>query len=288
MSYFFHAVQKAVGLEAEQTAEPITADRKPESLDTAASVAATAPVTPKPVHVYHPEGRDLPRLVAFPQGEMLEVNIVAVEQCRVLRSRLLELIRVRKLKSILITSTIPGAGKTVISCNLAFAMSQLNDFRVLLVDADLRRPSVARFFGMDFKQGFEEVLEGKANWRDLIFAARPNLHILPARSLDLRSTDLLDSEVSASFIAEVEENYDLVVFDGTPLFPVSDAHVLSSRVDGTVLVLRAHTTPSELAKQAMGLLGKRMVATILNCGDSHGKKAYYKSYYGSSRNPTKQ
>jgi Mrp family chromosome partitioning ATPase len=161
MGFFYQAIKRATGQPVEEAAENQAAMTssviEPVQLAAAASAAAPAHTSASPAKTRASSiARQLLRLqnpiemlVAFLSPPVIDENIIAMEQCRVVRTRLLEVMRARKVKTLLVTSAIPSEGKTVLSVNLAFALSQLEGARVLLVDADLRKPTIAQFLKMN-------------------------------------------------------------------------------------------------------------------------------------------
>lgn len=164
---------------------------------------------------------------------------VQAEQIRTIRTNV-EFAQVdRQLKSLLVTSSIPAEGKSTVSVNLALAMGQ-TDKRVLLVDADLRKPIINRTFRISNEQGLTSLLVNN----DLQFnqvvqkSSDLNLYIMPSGPIPPNPSELLGSAKMASLIKELENHFDLIIYDVPPMNAVTDAQIMASRTDGVLLVVR--------------------------------------------------
>ncbi|GLX05151.1 polysaccharide biosynthesis tyrosine autokinase [Microbispora sp. NBRC 16548] len=184
----------------------------------------------------------------------------------------------RQPKSLVVTSCLPGEGKSSTSVNLAITMAQAG-WRVVLVDADLRRPSVPRYLGIEGGTGLTDVLIERARLRDVIQTwGQPGLSVLPSGRIPPNPSELLGSRGMRSVLAQLTEEYDMVIIDAPPLLPVTDAAALGAICDGALLVVRHGKTRREQVLRAGELLSSinaRLVGTVLNFVPAkHG------SYYG--------
>lgn len=137
---------------------------------------------------------------------------------------------------VVVTSSVPGEGKSTTALALAMAIAEKRQ-RVLLVDADLRRPSVARMVGIEGAAGLSTVLVGEATIEDVVQVWGPaGLHVMPAGQLPPNPSQLIDSAAMASFLAAASAMYDVVVLDTPPMLALTDAAVLAKRADGAVVV----------------------------------------------------
>lgn len=219
-------------------------------------------------------------LVAFLSPPVLESNVHAMEQCRVIRSRIREIMTNRGLSVLEITSALAEEGKTTISVNLAYALSQLDGTRVLLIDADLRRPSVSNFLGMNVERGLADYLQGKAEFEEVAWNVTPSLDVLPTKIMPADPAELLHSQRMLDLVAMARSRYRFVLIDGPPLYPIVDAQVLAQVVDAVLMVVRADKTPFDLGTQAADLVRNKLIGTVLN-GVEHAKSSpYYGGYYG--------
>jgi capsular exopolysaccharide synthesis family protein len=207
----------------------------------------------------------------------------ASERYRLLCTRVLQVNRSTKSQIFLVTSAIAGEGKTLTITNLAFGLSSVEGKRTLLVDLDLRRPSMHRLLGVRPELGDCVFLEKETNWRESVMSIRPNLHVLLAHTAVDRPDELLHSDKMQTFLAESRKEYDIVLIDSAPLLVAVDTHVLVSLVDQALLVVRADNTPIDCAREALGVLGTKALGCILNDVKRLKYEEYYRSYYGEDR-----
>lgn len=176
----------------------------------------------------------------------------------------------RTAHSLMIASAEPGEGKTTICCNLAIVLAQLNK-RVLVMDADLRRPMVHEFFHAQGDAGLVNYLTGEGDWQHLVQqTGDKNLECLACGPVPSNPNELLSSGRMQSLIHEAMVNYDFVLVDSPALLNVSDGRILSTEVEATVLVIRGHTTPRELVRRAMwhvSSVGGHLIGAVLNHAD---------------------
>jgi len=185
----------------------------------------------------------------------------------------------------LITSAIAGEGKTVTAVNTAAMLSQLGA-SVLLIDADMRRPRCHRVLDLDNNLGLTEVLTGVRDLHDLIRpTAVPNLFILSSGSVPPNATELVGSPKMHQVVTQLQEIYDYIVIDSPPVMPVSDALLLSTIVDGVLLVTNASRTPKQQVRAARARLEyarAKIFGTVLNRIRIHHSEYqyyYHQGYY---------
>jgi non-specific protein-tyrosine kinase len=191
---------------------------------------------------------------------------------------------------IAVTSAIPGEGKTTTAINLAAALAEAGA-RVCLVEADLRRPSVAKVLGLVGDVGFTTVVIGKAPVETVLQNAGRNLAVLTSGPIPPNPSELLISQHARQVISELARNVDFTIIDTPPLLPVTDGAELASMADATLLVHRASKTTRDQAMrsiQALDKVGKRPVGVILNmitrgAGKYDSEYAYYYSAYRPDR-----
>lgn len=193
----------------------------------------------------------------------------------------------RALQVLLVTSPGPGEGKSTTAANLAITLAQQGT-RVLLVDADLRRPLVHRAFSLVQEPGLTDVLVGTAHPREAI---RPNvvpkLDVLPAGALPPNPSELLGSPTMHRLLAQLRTEYQTIVFDSPPALAVTDAAVLGAAADAVILVLRAGETEEVAAQRALEQLRRvqaRVAGTVLNGVEKDSDRYYnYYTYYRTDR-----
>jgi polysaccharide biosynthesis transport protein len=218
-----------------------------------------------------------PALVTFerPKSE-------AAEAYRALRTSILLSSFGGPPKVILVTSAMPQEGKTTISANSALVLAQRGS-RVLLVDADLRRPGIEKLFGLRPHRGLSTLISGSDKVEDVIlpFSGVPNLWILPAGPIPPQPAELLGSAVMKDYIARWRNEFDHVIIDTPPCLSVTDAVLLSPEADRVILVARAGRTTKPAVRHACDVLlqvNARVMGIVLNAFNLRSAHGYY--YYG--------
>jgi capsular exopolysaccharide synthesis family protein len=165
-----------------------------------------------------------------------------------------------------ITSAIPGEGKTTTATNLALAYAEDRKHRALLIGADLRRPSVSRYIDPRPTVGLSEVLTGEVSLdRALIEMRDSKLWVLPSGAPRERSSELLQKKTLGTVMTELRSRFDRIVIDAPPTVPFADAAVLASHADGCLLVVRAGTSTMPLIRRAReSLSGTNILGVVLN------------------------
>jgi capsular exopolysaccharide synthesis family protein len=221
-------------------------------------------------------------------GEKLVSNLgprSPVAECyRILRTNLQFLEVERQLRSVLVTSAAPQDGKTLTSCNLAITIAQAGT-QVVLVDADLRKSRVHRMFGMDNRTGLTTVLTGLIPLPEALREVDvPNLKVLTAGPKPPNPAEMLGSARMAALLAELNAFAEMVIVDSPPVMAVTDAVVLSTMVDGVVLVLKANDTTYQQAQRTKAMLEQvkaRILGVVLDQVSLNGVEGYqYYYYYG--------
>ena len=214
----------------------------------------------------------------------LDPRSPGADRFRLLRMRLRALWTSGKLKSLLITSALPGDGKSTVALNLATALAEGGKRTVLLVEGDLYHPSLASALGLENHVGLAECLEdGIDPMTDAIRRVDPlQFYLLSAGNPKGNSTELLQSDALAIFKRAVSPHFDWVIFDSPPVAPLTDALAVSRHTDATLLVARADQTPRESIEEAIMLLGPEHVLGIVLNAVSGLNKTYskYYGYYG--------
>ena len=206
----------------------------------------------------------------------------AAEQYQGLRLTIERLGRSRDLKVIAISSPAAGDGKTVTAINLAGALARGGDERVLLIDADLRRPSVGRQLGLlDARKGLADALaDGGVAVADVVQPLKGfNLDIVTAGIARGGVSQILRSPRLDAFIQEARQRYGFIVLDTPPLLPVFDSALLAKSVDGVLMVVSANQTPRKLLGESLNMLEPSKVLGIVFNRDERPLFGYYNSYY---------
>lgn len=184
---------------------------------------------------------------------------------------------------LVVTSAVPAEGKSSTAANLAIVLAE-SGRRVLLVDADLRRPRVADYLGLDGSIGLSDVVAGLHTLEDAVQTwGDPQIFVLAAGTIPPNPSELLGSHQMSELLRLLRENYDVVIVDTTPVLAVTDSRVLAAQSDGTILVVRSGKTDRHQVARALELLravDARILGTVLN-GVENSTDAY--GTYGSSR-----
>jgi capsular exopolysaccharide synthesis family protein len=186
-------------------------------------------------------------------------------------------------KVVIVTSSVPEEGKTTVSFNLAGALGQVK--KVLLIDADLRRPKIGRLLGRETKQpGLSDLVSGQATLQQAVFFdQRPGIHILSAGTVPPNPLELLSSQKFAKAMETLKQNFDVIIVDSAPLQLVSDALVLSQFASSVIYVVKADATPYQVAQNGLKKLrrvGAPVLGVVLNQLDLERAEKYYGEYSG--------
>ncbi|TVR60854.1 MAG: polysaccharide biosynthesis tyrosine autokinase [Gemmatimonadales bacterium] len=211
------------------------------------------------------------------------------EAFRTLRTNLLFAQNHEPIRVAVVTSALPGEGKTTTASNLAVTYAQ-QGLRVLLADADLRKPRVGEVFGMDRKPGLTELVLEEADPARAIrpYDAVDGLWILPSGTLPPNPTELLGGARTRDFLRTLRDRFDMVILDSPPLAGGADAAILGAAADGVIMVVRAGQTEMDAARHAarqLHTVGARLLGTVMNDPDGEAKKYgtyYHSQYYGEA------
>jgi capsular exopolysaccharide synthesis family protein len=218
-----------------------------------------------------------------------DMHSIAAEAYRLLRTNLIFSLPDRTLKSVLVTSPAPGDGKTTVAANLAIAFAH-QGMRVLLIDADLRRGRIHDLFHAERDPGLSQVLQGVMKLEDAVRVTPvTGLFLLPTGKIPADPSELVGDSRMRELLQRLVSDYAVVVIDSPPVLAVSDAAVLSTLTDATVVVVRAGRTNEEEAQAALDQIagvGGHVVGAVLNDPDAAISRYggyYYSKYYGPER-----
>jgi succinoglycan biosynthesis transport protein ExoP len=211
------------------------------------------------------------------------------EAARAVRTNIMFMSPDRPHRVLLVTSAAPAEGKTTVACSIAIAMAQAGR-RVVLMDCDMRRPRVHRIFRHNNEVGVTTALLDLSTLsRSIRDTEVPNLSIVTTGPLPPNPAELLHSEAFEKMLATLSDQFDNIVIDSPPVAPVTDAVILSTKVDGTVLVTRAFKTRRDVARRAARTLqdvGGNLLGTVLNAVNFERRKyGYYQYYYRQAYGP---
>ena len=231
-------------------------------------------------------GWDLRRYATHPIVA-LEEKSSAAEQYKILREQLKRLHAESGIRTIAITSPVKKDGKTTVAVNLAASIALDYEQKVLLIDADLRAPSVHRYFNVAGSPGLTEYLSSSsaAGVKSLIRGTHLNsLQVIPAGRPSRFSAELLAQEKMRLMLDEIQTIFPnhTVIIDSPPVLATSDPMVLSRQVDGVMMIIRAGKTPKEYLSKALGALNSGRVLGIVLNGADYGLGSKYYYYYSSN------
>lgn len=210
---------------------------------------------------------------------------VAAEAYRSLRTNIQYSSFDNKYQTLVVTSANPGEGKITVAGNLALALAQ-GESKVLLVDCDMRRPSIHKTFKISNTYGISDLLVGNKKLESVANKYNDNLSIVPAGKIPPNPAEMLASKAMTAFLEEMKNYFDYIVLDTPPLQAVTDAQVLSTKVDGSLIVVRAGVTKKDAVHNAVSIIKKvkgNIIGTVLNVAETKNDKYYY---YGDESSRT--
>lgn len=215
-----------------------------------------------------------------------ETPFLAIESFKIARTNIIHAFADIEGRGVVFiaTSFEPSAGKSLISANLAVTMAK-RDKRVLIIDADMRKPMQHKLFAIENELGLSSILSGKRAPAECIFKLQGNLHIMPSGPIPANPSELIDSTVMSDLLSAVSQVYDFIIIDTPPIGVVTDASALAPKTDGVVLIGRQkNTTSSEFARaiEELQKVDARIVGAIFTdvsgYSKSYGKYRYKNGY----------
>ena len=281
MSKFFQALEQA---ERDRALQQGGAPQSAGPIVSPAPEGETAePVTPQPAPADSSDGVD-DHLISLIAPAAFEA-----EQYRALRYTVEQFHKMRDLRIVAVSSPGVGDGKTTTAINLAGALAQAPDARVLLVDADLRRPSVARLLALGGSDGpglVNAILDPSLPLEQVARPRPPfNLSVIPAGQAPPSPYEVLKSPRLGELLEEARRRYDYIVVDAPPLCPVQDCRIIAHCVDGFLLVVAAHHTSRRMVEEALNVVERdKMLGFVFN-GDDQPPSSFYGYYRYYSGGP---
>ncbi|MGI6025092.1 MAG: CpsD/CapB family tyrosine-protein kinase [Pediococcus parvulus] len=210
---------------------------------------------------------------------------VVAEQFRTIRTNIQFSAVDKKIQSLVVTSAEPSEGKSTVSSNLAVVWAKQNE-KVLLIDADLRRPSAHRTFNLLNAAGLSSYLSNNAVYEEIIQETEvPNLSVISSGPIPPNPAELLNSRHINTLIERLEDEYDIIIFDAPPINTVTDAQLLASKADGVILVVPQGIAEKGSVTHAVEQLNKvhaKVLGTVMNRFKADKAPGYYGGYYGGN------
>ena len=191
----------------------------------------------------------------------------------------------KPIKTIVVTSSLAGEGKSTVVVNLAYSLSQ-DGARVLVIDCDLRKPSIHENFLLANEKGLTDVLFGKSDLKGVTKKIKDSLFFITAGTILPNPPEILGSKEMENLIKELKINFDYIIIDTPPILPVSDTLLLASKADATLIVVKARKTKEKMVKESYERLIEakaNVIGTVLNESDKSLDNKYYGNY-GDGKN----
>lgn len=232
---------------------------------------------------------DLQYVVRKAENTKIEPHIVAFhdpsspigEQYKIIRTNIQSLGGTKSMKMFIVTSSINGEGKTITSINLAMTMAHdLNGKKVLIVDADMRKGTMAKYLGIQRYPGLSEVLKGEAELEQTFVTPNvDNMTVIPAGRVPRNPSELLGSKKMKTVLESLRARFDYILIDTPPVTPVTDPSILGALVDGTIMVIQAGRTQRDILKHSEARLAQahaKVVGYIMTNVEYHLPQYLYR------------
>ncbi len=228
------------------------------------------------------------------EAERVEPRLVTIthphstycEEYRSLRTQILHKSQRQKLQSIVVASINPSEGKSVTALNLSWLLAQTDGVRALIIDSDLRMPSLTDYLGIETDKGLSDILSDRATLKESIIRLEPaGLHLLPGGEARSDVAELISGPKFKEILREAKEMFDYVIIDAPPLGIFTDANVLINHADGAMLVIRAGRTRYSAVDRVLESLPRdRMLGVVLNESEDVLDETHYNyGYYAKRR-----
>lgn len=214
-----------------------------------------------------------------------DTRSIISEQFRTIRTNITFSMPDQELKTILVTSSTPGEGKSTTAANLGVVFAQEGK-RVLIIDGDLRKPTLHHTFKIFNEIGLSDILVRKASFNEAIQETFiVGLYVMTSGPISPNPAELLSSKMMDEILRDVKRDYDIIIVDSPPLLSVSDTQILSNKCDGTLLIVNSGVVEKEVVQKATAILAQsqaKVLGVVLNNYVSPSNKHYY-DYYGDGK-----
>lgn len=268
------SAMEAAAMDAAGIAEaPVTQPPPPEARSAHVPVEAARPVIPAKSTKWNPNINALPALSS---------STASADEFRRIRTRLYQYRDAQPLRSVLIASGLPAEGKSFVAANLAISLAQA-ECKVLLIDGDLRKPSLHTSLGSPSAPGLSDYLAGNASVTQIIQNGNiPNLSFVAAGTPTPNAAELSGNRYMEHLLASLSGDYEWVIVDSAPVIAVPDAVPLARACDGVLIVARSANTPFDVAQRTVKeFSGSRVVGFVLNAVPDMKSAAKYTGYQAS-------
>ncbi len=287
-SWFKRTEQQKRSVPAQVHSRPLatlSADAVGNGTDSPVAVADPSPAAPVKIEIRGADQFNLD-LADYRVKSVLDPATVVGEQFRVLRAQLSFAQKQRNIKTLLVTSSAPGEGKTFTSCSLAGVLAQEPGKRVLLIDADMRKAKAGRDLGLIGAEvkGLAEVLRGEVAVTDVLLSSKDTpLFLLPAGNVPINPSELLSSPDLERSLKTVAQWFDWVIIDSPPVVALADTNVIAPICDAVLLVVHTNGTPTKLIQESIQRIGRDKICGIVMNRIRHSPSSrYYYRYYHQS------
>jgi|SRR5580704_235825 capsular exopolysaccharide synthesis family protein len=291
MSHIFDALQRS---EAETETEPLTessfalATQLIEAAERKRRTAAAPSVDRQEEPGLADQFPSLPVSI-LPNSRLVSVaeeQSLGAEKFRFLAVRLRQLRQTRPLQKILITSTIPQEGKSTVAANLACTLARRKPNRTLLLEGDLRRPTVTQKFGLGPVPGLSEWLRGETETKNIYRLEALGLWVLPAGSAPENPLELMQSGKLAQLMEQLTAWFDWIVIDSPPVLPLADTSIWARMSDGILLVTRKSITEKQQLRRGLDALERsKLLGALVNGSTDAAHSDYYQRYGPATSSP---
>lgn len=211
-------------------------------------------------------------------------NSTFAESFKILRTNVQFALKVNEPKSILVTSSSAGEGKTTVSANLAISFANAG-YKTIAVDSDMRIPALYKEFNVNNSFGLSNYLNGDMSYKDIIQSVSiENLSMIPSGPIPFNSAELLSSKRMADLLTELKKTYQVIIVDSAPINVVADTQIISPLVDGTIIVISAgNTRKGDLRRAIDSMQYTNIIGLVLNVLSKRTDRYYYHyNYYKSN------
>lgn len=207
---------------------------------------------------------------------------LGTEKFRLLQSRLRQMSLLRKINTVLITSAVPEDGKSLVAANLAISLATHTNLKVLLLEGDLHKPTLAKKLGLAGRPGLSECLSNAGTLEKSCYHLGNNdLWVLPSGRPQEHPLSLLQSAIFQRIFAVLSSAFDWILIDSPPLLPLADAGFWAQQSDGILLIVRNAHTPRELLKRSLEMIDRSKLIGVVFNDSQPTEHDYYKRYYRS-------